>query len=264
MVVSTANTIVRVFLSPLCAGCSTALVRPLNGPVCSACWRGVSLLTAPLCVRCGDPQPSWRTAGPLCPRCRRRPPRYTLARSAGRYDGSLRTILHRFKYGGQRALAEPLAALIEHSGSDLLESADAVVPVPLHPLRTLERGFNQADELARRLHRPVWRMLRRKRPGPPQVSLPAARRHANVRAAFALAPGWMRRLGLGPGSKHLATATVVLVDDVMTTGATLDACSRVLLEAGVRRVGAVTVARAVAGRPSRPRLPPHPSPARRR
>jgi len=220
------------------------------------------MLTAPLCVRCGDAQPSWRAAGPLCPRCLDRPPPYAIARSAGRYEGPLRTILHAFKYGRQRSLAEPLAALVEHAASDLLGSADALVPVPLHPTRSFERGFNQADDVARHLHRPVWRLLRRARPGRPQASLPAADRYANVKAAFAIAPGWTR--WPGPGARRLVGATVVLVDDVMTTGATIDACSRVLLDAGVRRVGALTVARAVASQPSRPHRQPRPSRARHR
>lgn len=264
MVASAANALVRVFLAPLCAGCRTVLVHPLDGPVCDRCWQGVAMLTAPLCVRCGDVQPSWRASGPVCARCRRRPPPYVIARSAGRYEGPLRTILHAFKYGRQRSLAGPLAALVERAGGDLLASADALVPVPLHPLRALERGFNQADDVARHLHRPVWRLLRRARAGPPQAGLPAAERHANVRAAFAIAPGWQRWLGSGPSAKGLINTTVVLVDDVMTTGATLDACSRVLLDAGIRRVGALTVARAVRGRPTRQHPQRHPSPARRR
>ena len=137
------------------------------------------------------------------------------------------------------------------AGAEVLAGADAVIPVPLHPWRVLRRGFNQADDLAVHLGLPVWRVLRRTRHGPPQASLPAGDRGHNVRGAFGLGP--MRRL-VNPGRvRRLHDRTVVLIDDVMTTGATLDACSGVLLEAGVRSVRALTVARAVTTRPA----PPH-------
>jgi predicted amidophosphoribosyltransferase len=154
------------------------------------------------------------------------------------------------------------------AGGPVLSGADAVVPVPLHPWRALQRGFNQADDLARALGPPVWRVLARTRHGPPQAGLPAARRHANVRAAYALrGPGplpgggavWLDALA----ARRLRNRVVVLVDDVMTTGATLDACGRVLAAAGVRSVRALTVARAVVPRPASPRLPLRPETARR-
>jgi ComF family protein len=258
-----ANVTVRILLAPACAACDVLLARPLAGPVCGACWRGVPRLAPPSCVRCGDSLVEWRRDGPLCARCRRQPSRLTIARSAGRYDGSLRRIVHAFKYGGRRVLAAPLAALLREAGDDVLTGADAVIPVPLHPFRALERGFNQSDDLARALGLPVWRVLRRVRHGPPQASLPAARRNANVRAAFTLA--WRFRLVRGAlAANPLRNRVVVLIDDVMTTGATMEACCVPLVEAGVRSVRALTVARAAAGRPARPPPPPRPWPASRR
>jgi ComF family protein len=247
MLATTTNALVRVLLTPACASCDGLLDLPLDGPVCAACWRAVPRLTAPWCVRCGDALPS-AVAGPWCARCRRRVSAVTLARSAGRYDDPLRRIIHAFKYGGRRTLAPRLAALMREAGADLLAGADAVVPVPLHPWRAMRRGFNQADDLARSLGLPVWRVLRRRRHGPPQAGLPAGQRHANVQAAYALAPG----LPWATARNRLRNRSVVLVDDVMTTGATLEACALVLAEAGVRSVGAVTAARAVAAPPHRP------------
>ena len=122
-------------------------------------------------------------------------------------------------------------------GAELIEGADLAVPVPLHWRRRLDRGFNQAEALARELGLPVCRALRRRRRTPPQVELPADARHANVRDAFALA--WRQRIGARP----LSGAIVVLVDDVSTTGATLDACALVLKRAGVTQVRALTAAR---------------------
>jgi competence protein ComFC len=268
MIASAANAVVRVFLAPTCAACGGLLDSPLASPVCPGCWRAVPALTPPCCVRCGDALASSRTAGPWCARCRHRAPVFTLARSAGLYDGSLRQIIHAFKYEGRRVLAEPLAALMREAGESVLAGADAVVPVPLHPWRALQRGFNQADDLARALGPPVWRVLARTRHGPPQAGLPAARRHANVRAAYALSGPWPLPVRGGVwldalAARRLRNRVVVLVDDVMTTGATLEACGRVLAGAGVRSVRALTVARAVAPRPASPPATRRPATARR-
>lgn len=213
------------------------------------------MLAPPWCARCGDALDGWRGVEPLCARCRRQPPAFALARSAGRYEGSLREILHAFKYERRRLLAEPLGALMRTAGADLLAGVDAAVPVPLHPLRAWRRGFNQADDLASALRLPVWRVLRRRRHDPPQADLPAARRHGNVRGAFAL-----RRWP----PQALRSASVVLVDDVMTTGATINACASVLRDAGVRTVYVLTAARAVAARPVPPPAPLRPSAVPRR
>jgi ComF family protein len=250
------NALIRVFLAPGCAACDATLERPLDSPVCADCWRSVRALSPPWCARCGDQLPAWRAPGPLCARCRRTAPRITIARSGGVHDGSLRAIVHAFKYTPCRALAAPLAALMTAAGPDVLAGADAVVPVPLHPLRAWQRGFNQADDLARELGLPVWRALRRVRHGPPQSALPAARRHANVRAAFALGRCAALAGARQPTGRH---RSVVLIDDVMTTGATLDACARVLRAAGVRQVAALTLARTAPALPAGPPRRPRPS-----
>jgi ComF family protein len=211
----------------------------MAGPICPACWDGVHPVLAPLCDRCGDPLPSWRLltiAEGVCARCRRAPPGFDRARAAGDYDGSLREIIHAFKYDGRRSLAAPLARMMRDHGELLLRDADCVVPVPLHPWRRLTRGFNQAEELARRLDLPVARALWRRRVTVPQTGLRPAERRRNVRAAFALSPLGRR--------ERLHGRCVLLVDDVRTTGATLDACARVLKAAGAREVRALTVARA--------------------
>ena len=257
MLVGTSNALVRIFLAPNCAACDQGLVRPLESPVCAACWQAIGGLSPPLCAQCGDALNAWRDPDPRCARCRRQPPVFSLARSAGGYEGALRIIVHAFKYQRRRVLAVPLAALMRRAGADLIAGADAVVPVPLHFYRSFERGFNQADDLCCGLGVPVWRVLRRTRHGPPQAGLPAARRHRNVRHAFAL-----RRWSAA--RRRLRNAAVVLVDDVMTTGATVNACASVLMDAGVRSVGVLTVARAATPRLSGPPSPPRLSAARRR
>ncbi|MDE3155519.1 MAG: ComF family protein [Acidobacteriota bacterium] len=159
-------------------------------------------------------------------------------------------IIHALKYGGRRSVARGLSALMRAQGSDLLAGADCVVPVPLHRRRLRERGFNQAADLAAGLGLPVRPLLRRVRATPSQVELPAARRHANVRDAFAAvvpSRGWPPWRPADAGG--LEGLCVVLVDDVSTTGATLDACARALKAAGVREVRALSAARVVSRRP---------------
>lgn len=237
------NSLIRVALEPSCVGCGAVLERPLDGAVCEGCWLGISGVAPPWCVRCGDELPAWQSSDAECARCLSHPPHFSIARSAGRYEGPFREIVHAFKYRHRRLLAEPLGRMMRLAGSDVLAGADAAIPVPLHPRRALRRGFNQADDLARQLGLPVWRALRRRRHGPPQASLPASARHRNLELAFGISLTWRLRDRLrGPG---LHDRVVVLVDDVMTTGATLEACSRVLTDAGAREIRALTAARAV-------------------
>jgi ComF family protein len=230
-----------VLIAPACASCAASLDRPTNGAVCPRCWNGIVPLTPPFCHQCGDPLPSWRAisvAADRCARCRRRPSAVSSARAIGAYDGPLRAILHALKYGKRQSLARPLARLMAASAGEILIGVDLVVPVPLHWRRRRTRGFNQARDLARHLGLRWREVLRRTRATPSQTDLPAARRHANVRDAFA-----MRR------RQDVRGLTVLIVDDVSTTGATLDACARVLREAGARDVRALTAARVVSRSP---------------
>jgi ComF family protein len=209
------NGVLAVALAPACAACGRILDAPLAGAVCDACWAGV------------QPLPHADTAAA---------PPIDGWQAAGAYKGALRDIVHALKYDRRRSLARPLGLLLRERAAHLLADADVVVPVPLHAWRRLRRGFNQADDLARRLGPPVCRALWRTRATPPQTGLGAAERRANVRGAFRVSP-FVRR-------GRLRGARIVLVDDVRTTGATLRACARVLKAAGAREVRAVTVARA--------------------
>ena len=236
-----ADGLLAVLLAPTCAACERPLESPTLGPVCAGCWEAIVPITPPVCDRCGDPLPSWRVISiehARCPRCRRRDGSVSRSRAVGPYEGSLRAIVHALKYDGRRRIGRPLGLLLAERGAGILAGADFVVPVPLHGSRQRARGFNQAAEIAQYLGLPVTRALRRVRATPSQIDLPAGRRHANVRGAFALA----RRTSV-------AGAIVVLVDDVSTTGATLEACARVLRENGAKEVRALTAARVV----SRPR-----------
>lgn len=235
---STLDGLLSVLFAPGCAACGALLEHPAGGPVCARCWRSILPITGPLCDRCGDPLATWRAISvPLqqCPRCRRSRRSIDRARAVGEYDGALRTIIHALKYEGRRSLARPLGALMRERGADVLRGARCAIPVPLHPSRKRHRGFNQADDLARAVGLPTCAALQRLRATAAQTGLPAAQRHGNVRDAF----------GLTRAGRRLTGATVVLIDDVSTTGATLEACARVLKHAGVSEVRALTAARVV-------------------
>jgi ComF family protein len=261
----TIDALLAAMLAAPCVVCGQIAEQPTRGAACNACWNTIRFITSPWCALCGEPFASalplahasghaiamhatsavirHSEGGRQCPRCTDAPPVVDTARALGAYADTLRQLVHALKYDGRRSIAPRIAALVrEHCGA-VLAGADAVVPVPLHRRREWARGFNQADAIARELRLPVWRLLRRMRHTAPQSTLAAPERRRNVRGAFAL----RRQLWSGWRGVALSGACLVLVDDVSTTGATLDACAEVLKAGGAREVRAVTVARAVLG-----------------
>lgn len=233
--------LISVILAPACAACEQPLGEPTRGPVCGSCWQCIKRFTPPLCDVCGDPLPTWRALGvefSSCPRCRGRDHLVSHSRAIGEYDGTLRAVIHALKYDGHRSLARPLAQLMAASGTSVLCGANVVVAVPLHRSRKRARGFNQAEEIARHLGLPAIRALQRTRATVSQTDLPAEARHANVKNAFRVRK-----------TTDVKGRVIVLIDDVSTTGATLEACARVLLEAGAREIRALTAARVASRQP---------------
>jgi ComF family protein len=222
-----------------CPVCEHTLGERRRDPLCGTCWGSIARLAPPWCGRCGAPGAGPAAAAPaLCPSCAAEPPSYDWARAAASYEGTLREALHAFKFRGKRALARPLAALVlEQCGAQLPVGVQALLPVPLARARERERGFNQAALLAEHLGHALGvpvrlRWLVRTRATPPQTELGAEERRANVRDAFAARAG-------------VAGRHVLVIDDVLTTGATAAACATALRGAGARRVGVLTVARVV-------------------
>jgi len=217
-----------LLLPRVCVACERPLAATQRGIICGFCWTRLDTIPYPQCARCGHPH-----IRHSCRWCNLLPPFVRAVRSVCWVPGGAGgQIVHALKYDGRRSLAVPLAALMRERGTDVLAGATAAVPVPLHPSRQRARGFNQAADLAKHLGLPVVRALRRTRPTAVQAELPAAQRHLNVTGAFTVTRQARDLRGV-----------IVVVDDVSTTGATLDACACALKQAGAREVRALTAAR---------------------
>jgi ComF family protein len=227
-------------LPPLCASCRTPLGNP--GGLCPTCWSRVSFIAPPYCERLGIPFTYDPGPGILSMEAIADPPAYGRARAAVRYDDIARDLVHRLKYGDRLDLATSMGQWMARAGRELLEDADALVPVPLHWRRLWARRFNQAAALAKAAASdsgvPVLAAaLRRMRATPQQVGLSRSARAANVQGAFAVTKD---------GKAAIYGKRLIVVDDVLTSGATVEACARALLRAGARNVDVLVFARVVA------------------
>lgn len=227
-----------LLLPPQCLTCDEATDAP--GQFCAACFREVSFISAPLCLRCGVPLAYARQAiDGVCPQCALHPPAWGRARAALRYDAASKRLILPLKHADRTDLARPLAAMMIRAGRELLREAEVLVPVPLHPSRLRARRFNQAVLLGREISRRsgiplIPDALVRLRATAPLGELGAAERARAVAKIFAL------RIG---APEKIASRRVLLIDDVLTSGATAGECCRVLLAAGAAQVDLLTAAR---------------------
>ena len=236
------RTMLNAVLPPLCLGCGEIVETP--GGLCAACWPGFSFIAPPYCARCAHPFVHAIGAEALCGACAMRPPRYRRARAALVYDERSRKLVLPFKHGDRTDIARACGGWMARAGAELLADADLVAPVPLHWRRLFTRRYNQAQLLARIVvaaapstrARLVPDLLRRRRWTGSQTGLAGKQRHDNVRQAFDVHPRW---------AALLAGKSVLLVDDVFTTGATAEACVRGLQRGGARHVDVLTLARVV-------------------
>jgi len=232
--------LIDTLLPPLCLSCG-AMVDQLHA-LCAACWAAQSFIAPPYCQRCGTPLHSESVIDTLtCAACFARPPRYGRARAVFCYDDASRKIILGFKHADRTQAAPAFAAWMARAGAQLIAEADIIAPVPLHYRRLLYRRYNQAALLAlgiaKHVDKPVIvDALKRLRATPSQAGLGARDRRRNVARAIAVNP--RRRAAL-------KTKRVLLIDDVLTTGATVETCVRALKAAGAASVDVLTLARVV-------------------
>ena len=245
MTVTSARLLHRVLhtLFPMsCFSCGEALLDNTVPYFCEPCWGTISVLPAPKCPRCHLPfsSASTLTHSPqhLCGQCRQHPPAYTKACTPYAYHGVLKDAISQFKYHGKVRLAQPLAGLLA-SAWDLPRTLDGIIAVPLHPTRLREREYNQslllAERLSQYLETPLlWNVLIRTHHTVPQTTLKRAARLKNLRKSFAVTR-----------QEEISGKQVLLVDDVFTTGTTINECAKTLRKAGAAQVFVGTLARMV-------------------
>lgn len=230
-----------ILFPPCCAACQARLSVPAGGRLCHDCLESVRLIESPVCTVCGQPFHGPQGTDHICGQCIKDPPPFDTARSVFQYQDPVKTLIHRIKYNDDGYALRSLASLaMEYTFLDHLKP-DMVIPVPLHSKRLRKRGFNQSLRLARTIfpHIPLGMdILTRTLNTKPQTELSMKERHRNVRNAFETASP------LPDGME-----TILLVDDVYTTGATVRACAKALKRAGVKEVHVFTVARTVIAHP---------------
>lgn len=238
----TGRRVLDALLPPRCLACGMIVDAP--GALCLPCWNKAQFIAAPQCDRCGLPfELADEQAGPVitCGACIAEPPRFDRARAAMRYDEAARGLVLKFKHADATHAAPGYAAWMIRAGADLLDTCDLIAPVPLHRWRLLWRRYNQAALLALAIGRiagkPVLAdLLVRRRATPSQGRMGRNQRFQNVAGAFALRPAHAERI---------RGRRVLLVDDVMTTGATVAECAKVLRRAGAQAVDVLTLARVI-------------------
>ena len=230
--------IADLLFPPECAGCRAPTDAPHG--LCASCWSGTSFITGQACDLCGMPVPTAHAGErAVCDTCDRHPRGWDQGRAAVLYEGIGRKVLLRLKHGDRLDLARPVARWMARVGAPLIDAADVIAPVPLHWTRLARRRYNQAAELARQ--KPVNGqgklipdLIRRTRPTPRQVAMDRETRFSLQRGAFDIP---------GTGRARVEGRNVLLIDDVMTSGATLAACTEVLRAAGAERVTVLVAAR---------------------
>src|SRR5471030_1401638 len=227
-----------IALPTLCVACR----EPVDGEgVCPACWAKLSFIAQPYCPRLGIPFVYDPGPGMLSMEAIANPPAYARARAAVRYDDVARTLVHALKYQDRTDLAPAMGRWMARAGRELLAEADVLVPVPLHWRRGWSRRYNQSGALARVIEQQSGvkvtpEALRRVRPTQQQIGLTRSQRASNVQGAFKVAPD---------RASDIQGRRVVLIDDVLTTGATVDACARALLRAKAASVDVLVFAQVV-------------------
>jgi len=225
-----------LIIPPVCLACQEPLSQ--HNSLCASCWAEVSFIRAPLCDRLGLPMPFDAGEPMVSAAAIANPPKYDHARSVAHFSGVMREMILAFKYGDTHNARALFGRWLSSAGGELIANCDVITPVPMHRRRLVSRRFNQSAILARELARTNKRryepqLIKRVRHTQSQVGLTNAQRRRNLAGAFAVHP--KQRL-------RIEGRNILLVDDVITTGTTLNACARALKRAGAARVDALALA----------------------
>jgi len=231
--------LVDMLMPPACMACKVPVATPLS--LCADCWSSLPAIAGARCGCCGIPLPIAYQTETVCLGCLKEPPDFDGARSPYLYDGPARLMVLGLK-NGRETYAAPMAAAMLRAAGGMASPGQLVIPVPLHRWRILSRGYNQAALLARAIARQSGGVLAldtlvRTRPTPRSQGMTRPQRQRNVKGAFRIAP---------PQRTSLKGAHVLLIDDVMTSGATASACARALRRGGAASIHVLTYARVAA------------------
>jgi ComF family protein len=231
--------LLNIFFPPQCLNCDIRV--PTHGTLCIPCWQKIQFISEPMCHCCGFPFEYDIGNEALCGACLFERPSYAHARAAFRYDEHSSKLVTRFKYSDHTHLARVYSVWLAKAAGELLAQSDIIIPVPLHYFRFVHRRFNQSALLAHALskktnikHRPD--IIKRKRNTASQTGLTRSQREKNVKGAFSISER---------GKRIIKGKKILLVDDVMTTGSTIEQCAKSLIKAGAMQVNVLTLARTV-------------------
>jgi Predicted amidophosphoribosyltransferases len=226
---------------PICLLCGSKDLYQAGCLICKDCFSSISFISHPVCARCGKPFLTETTRDHVCGNCLTQEPSFNLVRALGRYEGALETIIHNFKYKQKFSMVNLFNFLLDNMQNHEITFAsyDLLIPVPLHRSRLRQRGFNQAVILGNILKKKYQmslqpKVLQRIVYTRPQVTLPVKARKINMRNAFKVKE-----------SQSVEGKTILLLDDVYTTGATMNECAGILKKSGASRVDGFVIARAV-------------------
>lgn len=223
-------------LPPICYKCRIPLSE--TNQICSSCWQDINFITQPFCAVKGTPLPFSISKETISAAAIANPPVYRRARSVAEYQGTMRDLIHQFKYHDNHELSDLFATWLERAGAELLHDCDLLIPIPLYRWRLWQRRFNQAAMLSYALanltgHDVVCDTLIRTKKTKPQVGLTSKERERNIQGAFQIRQ---------ENQKKIANKTILLIDDIVTTGVTANTAAKVLIKAGAANVDLLSLA----------------------
>lgn len=233
-------------LPPICLNCHSALLTA--DQLCPECWQNINFISSPFCQINGTPLPFDIGVGALSTHAIANPPEYAHARACAHYDGTMRELIHKLKYQDRHELTTLMARWLNQTGTELISQSELIIPIPLHPWRLWQRRFNQATLLAKKLAiqtgLPVdLQSLQRPKKTKTQVGLSQKQRKSNLEGAFKIHNNHI---------EMISNRTILLIDDVITTGATVNAAAKTLKRAGATNVNVLSLARVISNSPQNP------------